>query len=200
MYCAFPHLSIVHSEINVPCFLCLLCLSLRVTLKVCCLSLWQASPPSISVLTSSRSCWPSPSWKSRWALPSHRLFVLPLNPWLVPESLLHIHFYFFKAALLGSVCSISMWWEMCRCSERIRVHTDLCNPVAVVFVHPVRVAQVSQCGPVGHQCHGHPTHRSVNSSFLSLQLICSCFCCGLFYSSYLCFHLLLCLHHWICSQ
>lgn len=57
------------------------------------------------------------------------------NSWtchgLVPEPLLHCH-VFLKA--LVNIC----------------VHTDLCNPVAVVLVYPVRPTQVPQCGQVGH--------------------------------------------------
>lgn len=37
---------------------------------------------------------------------------------------------------------------------------DLCHPVAVLPVYAVRLTQIPERGPVGHQCDGNPSDRS----------------------------------------
>lgn len=116
----------------------------RVTLKRCCLSLWPVSPPSISVWTSSQNCWPSPSWKSRWTLPTPLLNFLALN-----------------LGLSFGVCQ-SHCYDIMFFKAHVNVHTDLCCPVAVTLVYAVCLTQILECGQVGHQCHGDPSHRWLN--------------------------------------
>lgn len=159
IYCVFLFSSIRHFWIHISCFL-VFCAFLCQGYPQALLPLTVAGIPSIHIcLDFIPELLAQPQLEKQVSppLPSLPLFFLALNP---EPFMTHTYIYFYNNPVyifVPWICGEKKVGVLTRC-----VHADLCNPVAVVLVHAVRPTQVSECGQVGHQCHGHPPHRSVD--------------------------------------